>query len=612
VRRSFYVKIAICQLCVLLLPLTFNACGNFTVQNGALLSSQNGLGTSDPNGPSEPPIVQPGSGGDSDPVIQPPGNVKPATYTCSNPSARGVTANGLPRLTYTQLVNTLSDVFGSDMVSGNQSLATLPLDKTEETVTEFNSHFQKDQVSALLNLSLEIAEKVVGNGTALARIAPTCLRTLPAAVADSCVTQFVTDLGALIHRRPLTSAQASAYLAVYKSADLSSFTTAEKVQTVIARMIQAPEAQFLWEQSEGAITQNRAKVDAYTVANRLAFSLTDSMPDVDLRTAASKGQLATLDQVEAQADRLLKSARGKDKVKKMFRMWLRLGKIQTPTVNAATRAGVTSSDAARLAIRDASVTELFDYVSYTIFDKNGTFTDLMTSEIAFPKQADLAKLMGTAVSTGQPVGFPNGRGGLISRPAILMTGQDRESPIKRGVALRTRILCEPVPPPPPSLDGEIANVSGSFDHLAFSSREVAAKMTSTGSCVGCHSRLNTLGFALGYFGPLGEYRTSETTYNPSGQAVQTFKVETSVAGLDLVTDSDTAADHRNLADLISRSPKARGCFAAYAFKTTSLRNEVANDNCRLAEVETALSQNLPIKQALIKNIANEDIFWRGF
>ncbi|MES2854792.1 MAG: DUF1592 domain-containing protein, partial [Bdellovibrionota bacterium] len=546
------------------------------------------------------------------PPPAPTGNTK---FTCTEPLSRGKSEDGLRRLTYDEYTNTLSDIFGPDVVKSVSSLSGLPLDVMGESVADFNAFHARSQVEALLNTSLELSQKVVANTTYLGRVAPACIgQGLSASnISDSCVGQFVKEFGLKIHRRPLTANQEASYLSVYKHSELSTLSTTLKLQTLMASILQAPEMQFLWTLSPQTVgSGQRTKVDGYTVASRLSYRLTGSSPDATLLQAAANGDLLTLTKVQTQAERLIETKRGRDKVRAMFDHWLRLSRVPTPTVNATTRAGVSGSDSSRLALRQAAISETLDYVEYVIFNMNGTFSDLMKSELAFPKSADLAKLMGTSLSTGTPVMASNGRGGLVMRPAILFSGSDRESPIMRGVSLRTRLLCDPVPSPPASLDTEIADIGNSFDHTQFSSRDVAHKMTGQGSCVGCHARLNSLGFALSFFGPLGEHRTVEQTYAANGQPAKQFAVNANATTLDVISATDTAADHRDLARLISDSAKARSCLATYAFRTSRVRIEAATDNCQLADVEELLASDVPIKKALIKSITSEDILWRGF
>jgi hypothetical protein len=336
------------------------------------------------------------------------------------------------------------------------------------------------------------------------------------------------------------------------------------------------------------------------------------MSDATLFQLASSGALMDPAKIQEQATRLIATPRGHQKVRGLFDHWLRLYKVPSPSALATSNLGIgTSSDTIAM-VRSGVVVEALDYAEYIVYDLNGTFQDLMTSKAAFPRSAEVAKIFGTSIASTSPMMSQDGRQGLLMRPAVLLSSTERDSPIKRGVTLRTRILCDQVNPPPPSIDGAIADAANSFDHKEFSSRDVAAKMTGSGTCIGCHSQLNPIGFALSSFGPLGEVRVVDRSFNTDGTIAHDFPINTSVIDANIITSSDALANQGDLANAMAKSEKARACLAAYAFRTSHIRIEDTTDNCQLYETEKSLSSGLSIKDALIKNASGEDILWKGF
>ncbi len=535
---------------------------------------------------------------------------------CNSQSLRGSSDSGLPRLSRTEYFNTLVDIFGQDLVNGISSLSVFPAESLKESITEFNQWHAFEHVSASLNIGLEVGQKVAANASWLARVAPTCLSSgvQAGSVSDACVLQFVREFGLKIHRRPLTAAQEQMYLAFFKAGAISSLTTIQKIEVLIARFLQAPEFQFHWSVSSSPVGAkgSRAKVDQYTIASRIAYRVAASPPDALLMQAAARGELATLEQVQAQALRVLETARGRLKVRSIVAFWLRLNSPILPTANAAIRAGIDGSDQTRLRVLDELIRETLDYTEYLIFNANATFADLMTSDLAFPRSQEVARLFASPVFTSAPVRVGDGRRGLLMRPALLLSGSDRESPIKRGVQIRRRILCEEIPSPPPSLDGEIAERTKSFDHSLFSSREVAEKITGSGSCIGCHSSINPPGFALGNFGAFGQFQLTEKVYGTGGKFIAEYSIDTNAKGLNLVKAGDGVKGHVELAGLVAQSPKAHSCMAVYLFRGARNRLENPADSCQLAEGAELLSSGQTIKRGLVANVASEDIFWRGF
>src|SRR5262249_33643362 len=62
----------------------------------------------------------------------------------------------------------------------------------------------------------------------------------------------------------------------------------------------------------------------YSVASRLSFELWDSIPDQELLKAAASGQLATKEQVAAQAERMVSDRRAWFKIRQFFLQWLKV------------------------------------------------------------------------------------------------------------------------------------------------------------------------------------------------------------------------------------------------------------------------------------------------
>lgn len=178
--------------------------------------------------------------------------------------------------------------------------------------------------------------------------------------------------------------------------------------------------------------------------------------------------------------------------------------------------------------------------------------------------------------------------------------------------MRLRVLCEVLPPPPADADDAAQNALSAIDPNTLSMRDVAKHVTGATSCMNCHRTLNSLGYALSSFGPLGEFRTSEKIFGTNNQVLREFPVDAKVTeGVNLVSASDSVKDHVDMADLASRSPVAQACMARFAFRFSRLRMEQSQDACQMAEATQMLKTSQPVQQALVKSVASEDIFWRG-
>jgi hypothetical protein len=91
----------------------------------------------------------------------------------------------------------------------------------------------------------------------------------------------------------------------------------------------------------------------------------------------------------------------------------------------------------------------------------------------------------------------------------------RSSPTLRGKALRERLLCQVVPPPPPNVDFSAVEDP---DANLRTARERLTAHRSNPVCAGCHKITDPIGLAMENFDGAGQFRTSEggATIDASG------------------------------------------------------------------------------------------------
>ena len=120
-----------------------------------------------------------------------------------------------------------------------------------------------------------------------------------------------------------------------------------------------------------------------------------------------------------------------------------------------------------------------------------------------------------------PVAADSGRGGILGMGAVLASQahSNESSPIKRGVFVRGRLLCQDLPPPPPDVDATPPGLDPSL-----TTRERFAVHDSNPACSGCHRYIDGVGFGFEGFDGVGARRTTE-----NGHAVDMSGTETGFA-----------------------------------------------------------------------------------
>jgi hypothetical protein len=232
-------------------------------------------------------------------------------------------------------------------------------------------------------------------------------------------------------------------------------------------------------------------------------------------------------------------------------------------------------------LRDSMIHEVLDLLDYLVFRRPGGMYELFSTDLAFPKSAELAAIYGVELAAGnEPVSLPAGqRPGLLTRAAFLATGTANTRPIHKGVFIRTNILCDTIPPPPNNAAAMPPELSDKV-----TTRQVVEAITeeSGTGCAGCHTtHINPLGFATENFDALGRFRTEQVLFDAEGNAVGSAPVDTTTSvwiGAEQF-EVDGAAD---LMDAIVSSGKLEACIVRHYFRYSFGRwEDLTADGCAL-------------------------------
>lgn len=412
--------------------------------------------------------------------------------------------------------------------------------------------------------------------------------------AVDCLRPFVESFGEQVYRRPLEEAEVDFHLAFYGDASALSASAIdpEGVADVIAGLLSAP--QFLYHVEHGADSvsgpEGAIALTAFELASRLSYHFWDSLPDAELFEAARNGSLLDRKEFEAQVARLVSHPRARESAREFFRDWLKLEDLPEfdqllgqPVFDAFVGENTPSP-----MLREAMIDEVLDLLNHLVFEQPGGLGQLFSTELGFPRTAELAALYGVSPVEGdEPASLPEGlRPGLLTRAAFLATGTANTRPIHKGVFIRTNLLCDTIPAPP---DNAAANLPDLSDTL--STRQIVEALTEDpgSGCAGCHlTHINPLGYATESFDALGRYRSEQTLFDGAGNPIGSAPVDTSAEvqiGSELVPVSGAG----DLMQALVGSGKLEACFARHYFRYGFGRwEDLRGDGCVLEAMRQSL------------------------
>ncbi len=490
------------------------------------------------------------------------------------------------RLTRREYNNTIRDLLGDASAPAANWLAD-----PEGASFDNNAGVQvvtRQHVEQFTNTAADVAARAIGS---LASLAP-CDESLESVA--TCAEAFIGSFGGRVYRRPLAPDEIQALHNVYAYGfEQGGYSVG--IRYVIETALQAP--QFLYRpelgESPASGTPTRVRLTPWEIASRLSYFFWGSLPDQGLFQAARENGLETIEQVRAQAKRLLADPRATETVQSFYEQWLRFSGLSQQ--KRSTTAYPEFTDTVAVSMKAGVRAFLADV---TLGSGQGKFQDLMTARYAFADE-NTAPLLGVTLPAGsglRRVELPETeRAGILTDLAVLTAHSSYAgySPIARGVYLRENIMCDPLPAPPQNVTRQVSEPT-----LGQTTRERFAEHRSDPSCAGCHALIDGIGFGFEHYDAIGRYRAEE-----GGKAID---ARGEVVGYpEIAGEYDGAVA---LAEKLAKSSTAKACFMKQWFRFASGRNESAADQCLLDDLYQRFESGQFRIRDLLLAIAESDAF----
>jgi len=508
------------------------------------------------------------------------------TVTPPDPNAAGPLP--LRRLTSREYLNTVRDLF-------NDTTSVAVDDVPGEADDISNNAFpfrQPTSISTVDSSNLQLAAEALAKTVAmrLSTIVP-CTPANASAEAG-CASQFITTFGLKAFRRPLTTMEVTDLTALYQAGRTTltlDFNGA--IGVLVEAMLQSPGFLYHWETDPGPALRDGAVVQLgnYQVASRLSYYLWGSMPDAMLFAAAAGGQLSTAAGIETQAQRMLADAKAQNMVADFVEDWLDVNTIVLRPKDPAIYS-MWSPD-----LVTAMGTEVRSFATSTVLG-SGLFSDLFTSTKSSVNQA-LAAVYGVTGVTGttpKAVTFDaTQRAGILTLAGFLAVNgaSDGSSPVLRGHAVLTRLMCLKVPDPPANVPPPKPPAPGLTTRQRFEEHDMQA---CTG---GCHVAMDPIGFGFEHYDGIGRYRTTD----------QNLPVDSTGAIL-LDGKMQTFPDAVALGKLLAASSQVQSCLATHVMRYALNRWDAPADAASIDSARTAFQTGGLNIRTLMTSVATSRTF----
>jgi hypothetical protein len=329
------------------------------------------------------------------------------------------------------------------------------------------------------------------------------------------------------------------------------------IALVAQNILMSPHFLYRVEFGGPAVSPKAIELTDYEMASRLSYFLWSSMPDAQLFTAASGGELHTPQQIEVQARRMLSNPKARAKVARFHASWLQLDRLATLTKDPSVFP--TFSDALKPDLR--AETEAF--VDYVFWQDGGKAQQLLEAPYTFvsPALAELYEVSPPLSGQFEKVTLDTSkRMGLLTQSSFLaLNGKvTRTDPVHRGKFIRTQLMCQELAPPP-----------GDVESLAKEDRTVQP-------CVGCHRLMDPIGQGLENYDGVGRWRITDeqgAPVNANGEVVATPDADGPFVGGPA------------LSQRLAQSELFTNCVATRWFRASLGRQEAPEDKCSAASLK---------------------------
>jgi hypothetical protein len=405
----------------------------------------------------------------------------PMVDRLADPTGLGFIA--MERLSKREYQQSLTDLLG---IAPPTSLSSLP----EDIEAPYDNDYASQVASAVLiaglsDVAREATTTALSTAAGRAALVP-CTPTGPSDAA--CLTKFIQSFGRRTLHRPVSTDEVTEYLSLQTYAVQRNDFYAG-VALVMRAMLQ--DIEFAYRVEIGTpVSAGLVKLTPYELANRASFTLLGAPPSNALLDAAAMGQLDTDAGMRTAAQGLLTDPKAVARASRFHAQWLNYDHLQVDATLAASMRA--ESDA---------------LISKVLFESKSAYSSLFTWDEAFV-DATMAPIYGLP-APGAPAWTkltdPNRRG-ILGEASFLAGGAKfgDTSPVLRGLQIRSRLMCQYIPPPPPTVNVDKPPAGSATDCKATRYANHRAN-----PCATCHALLDPAGNGLEQYGANGSFRSVE-------------------------------------------------------------------------------------------------------
>ncbi len=500
--------------------------------------------------------------------------------------AEQIAFSGLRRLTAREYDDTVRDLLADEA----KSELLLPYDP----LTPFDNFYGDQQASqALIEgadlLAADLAARLVED-LPRRELVVGCVPTEPG--DEACMRAFVTSFGRRALRRPLGEDELATFMHGTNGNDgaldhaIAAGDFWVGVDSFLRTILQDPQFLYRVELGEPVLGEpGLFALSQHEIATRLSYLVWGSGPDDALLDLADAGGLGDADAIRAQTIAMFEDPRAVDRVDRFHALWLGYEEMPFGGELAIAMRAETRGLFERIVFEEQLPWQEVFRLGETLVD------DVLAEHYGLP-------LPGSDEPVWVAYDRPERRG-LLAHGAFLSVGAKNgdTNVVRRGLQIRRQLLCQDIPPPPPTVDVDavppgLCKVDKSAAHAQ-------------GGCAGCHDQIDPVGFGLENFDAQGRWRE----YEPDNPDTPDDETVCEIAGDGELAGVGSFHGPAQLGELAIGSGMLERCLVDRLYRFTTGRAELDGyDAAIIANVTENLGEDELRFDALVLELVGHDAF----
>ena len=354
-------------------------------------------------------------------------------------------------------------------------------------------------------------------------------------------SELAVSAAKLILRRSVGPEETSEYNNILKI---------EGFRSLLAKLFTHPS--FFYRQELGSSSSSSAHqiLSPTEIVNLMAFDLWGHGPTEELIDLAQQSNQIYESSYRMQlARKMLNQPAARKRLQSFVYDWLQLDKPIHSELSVETKEDLR--------------TEVMKFFEFHAFERQANFSTLLTARES-PLNNNLRQFYGIASDPGagwKITKLPRTRKGLLGRAFFPASGATNRypHPVKRGLFIRSKFLCQEFPPPPEGAELDpVRNPDAT-------TREVYEDLHSASGCESCHSMIDPIGFALGHFDAKGFFNNIETTPSGLQREVDAKGSINGLVGPETMLQPESPVNffsgYAELGEILAETANVRACFA---------------------------------------------------